>query len=217
MRCLELFSGTGSVGREFSSAGWTVVSVDIEKKFNPTLCMSVLDIPLDFWPPGYFDFVWASPPCTFYSKARTTGPAPDMEAANMLTLHCCNLIKALKPTYWAIENPANSSIWQQPCLASLPYVVASYCHYSDWGYRKNTRIACNVVRWTPRVCKYDCKNLVHGFRRHICTAQRGPSRKGDRSFKQEELYRIPPALIQELLRALEVSENITDPASESTG
>ena len=202
-KLLELFAGTGSVGRVFEAAAWEVVSVDIDPKARANLTMSVLDIPLDYWPEGTFDFVWASPPCTLYSTARTTGPEVDMEQANLLTLHCCNLIRALKPLHHAVENPASSSIWQQPCLSKLPYVVCSYCHYSDWGYRKNTRIANNLVRWTPRLCKYDCKNLMAGMKRHIATAQRGPAREGDKSFSQSQLYRIPPKLIEEMMRHLE--------------
>ena len=126
-----------------------------------------------------------------------------MEEANLLTLHTCNLIKALKPKHWAIENPASSAIWKLSCLKDLPYVVCSYCHYTDWGYRKNTRIANNVVRWAPRLCKYDCQNLMEGMKRHIATAQRGPARKGDKSFSVQQLYRVPPKLIEEMMRHLE--------------
>ena len=201
-RLLECFAGTKSVGRGFESAGWDVISVDLEPKFEPTLCMSVLDIALDRWEPGTFDFIWASPPCTLYSTARTTGPEVDMEEAHLLTLHTCNLIKALKPRWWAIENPALSRIWTLPCMASLPYVVCSYCHYSDWGYRKNTRIANNIINWAPKLCKYDCQSVLEGTKRHLATAQRGPARKGDRSFSQKELYRIPPKLIEEMLNCI---------------
>ena len=203
MRLLELFCGTKSVGKVFENAGWEVCSVDLEPKMQPTLCMSVLDIELDRWPPGYWDVVWASPPCTLFSKARTTGEKVDMGQANLLTLHTANLIKALQPKYWGIENPAGSSIWQLPCLADLPYKLCSYCHYSDWGYRKNTRIATNVSHWKPKVCKYDCCCLVEGMKRHRASAQRGPSRPGDRSWSQLELYRIPEKLVAELLDAIE--------------
>ena len=201
-KLLELFKGTGSVGFVFEAAGWEVVSVDLEPTFAPSLCMSVLDIELDRWEPGTFEFVWASPPCTLYSAARSTGPPPDMEQANLLTLHTCNLIKALKPRWWAIENPATSSIWKLDYMAQLPYALCSYCHYSDWGYRKNTRIANNIINWTPMLCKYDCKNLEPGTKRHLATAQRGPAsgREVDRSFSQQELYRIPHKLIEEMLQ-----------------
>ena len=148
-RLLELYKGTGSVGRVFEAAGWEVTSVDILPQFNPTICCSVLDLELDRWPPGYFDFIWASPPCTLYSRARTRGPVVNMSEANQLTLHTVLLIKALAPRYgMAMENPETSKIWKLPCLSSLPYVVASYCKY-DFPYRKNTRVATPLQNWHP--------------------------------------------------------------------
>ena len=39
---LELFSGTGSVGRAFEARGWEVVSVDCVAKFRPTHCVDIL-------------------------------------------------------------------------------------------------------------------------------------------------------------------------------
>ena len=76
-RLLELCAGAGSVGKVFEAAGWEMVSLDLDPKARANLTMSVLDIPLDFWPEGTFDFVWASPPCTLYSTARTTGAQPE--------------------------------------------------------------------------------------------------------------------------------------------
>ena len=42
MMCLELFAGTGSMGRAFERLGWTVVSVDICAKSKPTLVVDIL-------------------------------------------------------------------------------------------------------------------------------------------------------------------------------
>ena len=61
MRLLELFSGTGSIGKEFPGE---VVSVDIVG--NPTHKCCVYDFDFTVYGQGYFDVVWASPPapCT---------------------------------------------------------------------------------------------------------------------------------------------------------
>ena len=42
MRLLELFSGTGSVGRVFSEAGWEVISVDMDPSSGATHVADIL-------------------------------------------------------------------------------------------------------------------------------------------------------------------------------
>ena len=41
---LELFSGTGSMGRAFEARGWEVISVDIDPATACTMCMDVRDL-----------------------------------------------------------------------------------------------------------------------------------------------------------------------------
>jgi hypothetical protein len=68
MRLLELFSGTGSVRKAVGETFDEVVSIDILQKFNPTECCDILNWDYKKYPVGYFDAIWASPPCTEYSK-----------------------------------------------------------------------------------------------------------------------------------------------------
>ena len=42
-RILELFSGTGSVGRAFTAFGWEVISLDMNPRFKPTICQDIRD------------------------------------------------------------------------------------------------------------------------------------------------------------------------------
>ncbi len=67
---LELFSGTGSVGRSFRSRGWAVFSVDIDADTNPTLVANVLDLQLYALPPRV-NCIWASPPAGTASALQT--------------------------------------------------------------------------------------------------------------------------------------------------
>jgi site-specific DNA-cytosine methylase len=74
---LELFSGTGSIGRVFERHGWSVCSIDNVPSFNPTIFADILDVTKEqilFY--GYPDCIWASPPCTEYSRARKMAKTP---------------------------------------------------------------------------------------------------------------------------------------------
>ena len=70
MKLLELFSGTGSIGKVARSRGFDVVSLDLK---NADINCDILQWNYKEYPSGYFQFVWASPPCTEYSIAKQTG------------------------------------------------------------------------------------------------------------------------------------------------
>ena len=222
MHLLELFAGTGSVGKIFEAAGWDVTSVDLQEEtagYRPTICADIKTIELDRWPAGTFDVVWASIPCGEYSMAKTVGTRM-LEDSDELALHTLALIRALKPRFWFIENPASSLLKDRNFMKAFlaenaaDSTVVSYCKYVDWGYRKNTRIFSNALHlWKGQRCANDCSSMVRsmcGGWRHKHTAQRGGSKNWpmDRCFSQTELYRIPPALVSELLEAIAPSLSV---------
>ena len=104
MHLLELFSGTGSIGRAFRRNGWSVTSVDIDPKFQPDLCCSVLDLTPDMIE-SRPDVIWGSPPCTQYSYARTTAKTPrDLEGSDKLVQKVLDLAEHYKAPF-SMENP----------------------------------------------------------------------------------------------------------------
>ena len=106
---LELFSGTESVGKAFRACGWDVFSVDIDPAANPTLVANVLDLQLDALPPR-IDCIWASPPCTHYSIARTKAKTPrDLVGSDALVQKVLDIIVHFRTPYWFIENPHSTA------------------------------------------------------------------------------------------------------------
>ena len=78
-RLLELFSGTGSIGKFFRARGWEVVSVDCDAKMQPTIVADIGTFDYKMLG-GYYDAVWCSPPCNYsifdcpQSRQNAKGP-----------------------------------------------------------------------------------------------------------------------------------------------
>ncbi len=216
MRVLELFSGTGSVGKVCKERGYEVISLDLN---NADINIDIMEWDYKQFEPNHFDIIWSSPPCHTFSKCRRSWVGRKLKAfgddivthemldSDMLKRGVPLLRKAqeiiayFKPKQWFIENPATGKM--KEFLTDLPHYDVDYCRYCDWGYRKRTRIWTNKKDFVPKLCNKKCgqmvnvdghflhrNNLGNGFRIGLTGGSMGTI---------QTRYRIPPQLINELL------------------
>ena len=188
MRLLELFKGTGSIGKAFE--GWEIITLDIDPKSSADITADILTWDYTIYSPGYFDVVWGSPPCTEYSKAKTIG-IRNLHLADSIVKRLLEIIEYFEPKAWWFENPHTGLLRHREVVAHLdkPYMV-SYCMYGA-PYRKNTALWTNVA-FNPLVCNRKCGAYSNG--RHTLRAQQQHCRTN-------QLYTIPHPLCEAVFDA----------------
>lgn len=212
MLLVELFSGTGSVGKVARRRGWKVISVDNDPAHKPTHAVDILRLPYKELPVP--DFVWASPPCTTYSHAANwvhhreagTGRAlsRDAQHADRLVRHTLNMIR-----YWLQRNPELRFCIENPrgylrILPEMRGLERTTTQYNFYGFpiRKTTDFWTNfpltlktdgpVPTSTIRIGKDP------GWRRSLRDAL------GAHGEPQAVLLgRIPPKLVSSILTQME--------------
>ena len=201
MKLLELFSGTGSsVGRVAHEFGFSVISLDLQ---NAHINEDILE-----WDykksEKNFDIIWVSPPCTEYSRAKTT-EVRNIDYANSIARKTIENINYFQPRIFCIENPQTGLLKEQDFMTEFDYYDADYCKYG-FECRKRTRLWTNLKSWKPRpLCKKGCNSHSMAGKRHKETAQRLPCKgrwEEQRKKTQDELYRIPEELIYDIISNL---------------
>ena len=147
------------------------------------------------------DIIWASPPCTEYSRAKTTG-VRHIDYAISIVRKTIEIMNYFQPRIFFIENPQTGLLKEQDFMKDLDYYDVDYCRYG-FEYRKRTRLWTNLKSWKPRpLCKTYCKLVGN---RHKETAQRLPCKgrwEEQRKKTHDELYRIPEELIYDIISNL---------------
>jgi hypothetical protein len=153
MKILDLFSGLGGWSQAFKDRGHEVVTVDIESKFNPTICKDIMQVTQKDFNGTKFDVILASPPCNCFSVASvyrhwnkdgTIKSDTELESIR-LVLHTIELIYSLRPKFWVIENPTG----MLRNVIGVPHYCVSQCQYGRsimkptdmWGRLPSTFIA----------------------------------------------------------------------------
>ena len=209
---LELFAGTGSVGNVAKELGYDVISLD--RDMEAEIQIDIMKWDYTDLPRGLFDVIWASPPCTEYSRAKSIG-IRDIAGSNKVVQRTIEIIEYFSPKYWIIENPQTGLLKDQEFMKWIPYKDIDYCKYG-MPYRKRTRLWNNIDGWKPKpLCKRDCNSMNEGRTRHIQEAQQGGStaerRLTQRTFATTDLYKVPAELIKEILLACDMeAENASE-------
>jgi len=237
MNVLELFSGTHSVGKICDSLGWSSVSLDLQ---DADININILDWDYTEYPPNHFDIIWASPPCQFFSNCRSCQIGRPLKKHNgkILTKEMIHddinkyglpilrkteeIIDYFKPKYYFIENPQTGKMKN---YIDRPFYDVDYCMYSNWGYKKRTRIFTNLKGFDSKLCNKKCGNMIPNTNYHnhslsrsklvkennkIIRVQNKQLRQKYKDFDNiqiveknsgyslKERYRIPPKLIEDL-------------------
>lgn len=217
MKILDLFAGTGSIGRAFKAKGHEVFSVEWNKDFKDIdLYTDISDLTAEqiLSEFGRPDVIWASPDCATFSIAgishhRRKNPVTgNLDAVSdyakfcdKVDQHVLHLIKELNPKFYFIENP-RGGMRKMDFMQGLPRYTVTYCQYGD------TRMKPTDI-WTnhpnPKF-KPMCKN---GDPCHV-SAPRG-SRTGTQGLKgSKERSVIPEALCEHIVNICEEGlKNVT--------
>jgi len=219
IKVLELFSGTRSIGKCCDALGWDSVSVDMILPADHKV--DIMDFDYKQYPKDHFDIVWASPPCTNYSQLKKCWydrklkdgtiytkelNDKDQDEADKLVLKSLEIIKYFNPHYWFLENPQTGNLKNREIMKGIFFHDVDYCMYSDWGYKKRTRIWTNKKEFNNLLCdgSGSCGNMI-GNTKHKSSADGGYDKrkikvKGqiNAGTTQQERYRIPEELIYSL-------------------
>jgi len=207
MNVLELFSGTGSVGKVCEKIGWDVISVDL--LLPATHQCDIMKFNYKQYPRDYFSIIWGSPPCTDYSKLQDAwlnrtrkGVLYDkkeqdreMAEADKLVLKTFEIIDYFNPELWFVENPATGRMKDRLIMKDKPFYDVDYCMYSDWGYRKRTRIWTNKENFNNLLCNKKCGNMIGNLHKNNLGNTFRRKKTSGISLSQEDRYRIPEKLI----------------------
>jgi len=177
------------------------------------------------YPKDHFDIIWASPPCVSYSRLQNCWLGRkkkdgivytreimenEMKESDKLVQRTLDIINYFNPELWFMENPATGKLKDRDVVKDISFYDVDYCKYSNWGYKKRTRIWTNKKNWNALICHNDCENMVK--KQHRLNVSKDVHTIGEKKTKHKldvsisvgggtnklDRYRVPEDLIYSL-------------------
>lgn len=203
LRVLELCCGAKSFARQLKRTFPTAeaVTVDISSAYQPDIVVDIRhwDFLRDY-SVGYFDIIWASPPCTEYSPAKA-GAVSNPRQADRIVKAALAIIKLAQPRVWFLENP-HTMLFKRPFMHDLEHLRhrTTYCRYG-FLYKKPTDIWSNIGLKLHHCDDAPCRSRI-AIGRHEFTAQQGVSGiHQTRGVPRAQANFVPVRLLRVLIRA----------------
>ena len=210
MRLLEIFCGTKSVGKIFEKNDWEVISIDIEEKWKPTICIDALEWDYKTFDKNYFDHIHFSPPCIYMSQQQQTwygrykGRGDNkylfteeihkerLKESDKLLHKINEIIDYFDNITFTIENPYHTkfnNITKRNIL-NYDYVVCDYCMYGS--LIKKPTVFYNNFNLKLNKCD---KSHTHTQYKIFCGGSNTP---------KDNVFRIPEKLCEQIFRSVEI-------------
>lgn len=131
---LDLCAGSGAATAPLAAAGFEVVRVDLAPGADVQA-----DVREWSWTGPRPVAVWASPPCTEFSREGMpwcrTGVAPDLSIVRA----CLRVIRDARPLVWTLENVRFAPRWLAPLLGPPREVISG--RWVLWGSHRPLRVS----------------------------------------------------------------------------
>lgn len=211
---LDLCAGSQSLKTLFPEHQY--VSLDIEQKYSPCICVDILtwNYKKYFKENGKPFFIWFSPPCNEYSILNHARPnkIPNITLANSIVKKGLEIINYVNCNF-VIENPQTGSLKKQGILDHIQYTDVDYCSYG-FPYKKRTRL-WNNINFKGELCKKNKCPFMIG-RRHVYSIGNSSYKTnvkeiGKKKTRLQQRYAIPDLLLCQIKLYLLPNIEITNP------
>ncbi len=128
--------------------GWDVITVDADPTF---CCTHTADLLTWSYSGPAVDLVWASPPCTEFSRdflpwLRGKFPPPSLD----LVKAAMRIIAEVNPIWWVIENVRGAVRWLTPLLGKRTTQVGQAFLWGDFPDLGRVRVAAHKERLSSK-------------------------------------------------------------------